>query len=150
MAEFYFFEHSTGHNGYDITNKQADKTKEVDVLDFKTEDAFAEGIKEGFPPNYFQAVFTGQFEIRQPGEYTFMTTSDDGSRVYINKGLVVDNWGLHGPREKTGKVFLKEGLHDVRINFYENAGGAYLTFKYNGPDTNGQSKLVEGWHLEEL
>ena len=148
FAEYYFFEHGTGHQGYDITGKQADKTKEVPVLDFKTEGAFADGISEGFPPNFFAAVYTGQMEIMKPGEYTFMTKSDDGSRVYINQNLVVDNWGLHGPKQKQGKFFLKQGVHDVRVTFFENAGGAYLTFRYNGPDTDGKTQFVKGWHEE--
>ena len=149
FAEYYFFEKGTGHQGYNIEGLKADKTKEEPILDFQVEAAFSAGIEEGFPPNFFAAVYTGQMEILKTGEYTFMTKSDDGSRVFIDKNLVVDNWGLHGPREKMGKMFLKQGIHDVRVNFYENAGGAYLTFRYNGPDTDGKTEFVEGWHKEE-
>ena len=87
-------------------------------------------------------------EVRKRGLYTFFTKSDDGSRAYINQSLVVDNWGLHSPKEKSGTIFLNEGLHDVKVTFYENQGGAYLTLKYNGPDTAGETKFVEGWHQE--
>ncbi len=44
--------------------------------------------------------FTGEIQIDQAGKYTFFTSSDDGSRLYIDNQLVVDNDGVHVMVEK--------------------------------------------------
>ena len=44
----------------------------------------------------FAFNFTGFINVPSDGQYTFYTTSDDGSNLYIDNVLVVDNDGLHG------------------------------------------------------
>src|SRR5690606_1787054 len=55
-------------------------------------------INQYFPQdlNYFGFVFEGYIWITNPGEYTFYTNSDDGSKLWINDQQVVDNDGRHG------------------------------------------------------
>ena len=68
----------------------------------------------------------GEINIAKPGLYYFMTESDDGSRLYIDKTMVVDNDGLHGMTKKTGQLKLKIGWHKITVTFFENSGGACL------------------------
>ena len=56
--------------------------------------------------DHFSGEWSGKIKIDKAGEYTFATISDDGSRLFINGKQVVDNWGLHGNRKRTGKVEL--------------------------------------------
>jgi hypothetical protein len=79
----------------------------------------------------FAFSFTGFVNIPSDGEYTFYTSSDDGSRLYIGTTLVVDNDGLHGTLEKSGKIGLKAGKHAVTVNFFEQGGGEVLTVSYS-------------------
>ncbi len=72
------------------------------------------------------ASFTGYYSARQLDFYTFYTNSDDGSRLYIGDQLVVENDGLHGMRERSGTIALAPGLHRIRVEFFENFGGAGL------------------------
>ena len=71
-------------------------------------------------------VFEGYVEVEKDGIYTAYTESDDGSRLYINGEMVVDNDGLHGRQTRNGQVALAKGYHQVRIEFFENSGGEYL------------------------
>ena len=71
-------------------------------------------------------VFEGYVEVPSTGIYTVYTESDDGSRLYVNGSMVVDNDGLHGKQTRTGQLALEKGLHAVRIEFFENTGGEYL------------------------
>jgi len=48
-------------------------------------------------------------------EYTFYTVSDDGSALYVNGELVVDNDGLHVSRERQGSINLAQGEHDIVV-----------------------------------
>ena len=63
--------------------------------------------------------------------------------------MIVDNWGLHGAREKKGRIHLKAGHHDFKTTFFDNAGGASMVVSYQGPDTDEKIVILEGFHGEE-
>lgn len=81
----------------------------------------------------FGAVFEGYIQIDTTGEYSFYTQSDDGSRLFINNKLVVNNDGDHGVIEKSGKIHLEKGLLPVKIEFFNGGGGYWLEAYYKGP-----------------
>ncbi len=80
----------------------------------------------------FGFTFTGFITVPADGEYTFYTTSDDGSKLYIDNIQVVDNDGLHGAIEKSGKIGLKAGKHAIYGIFFEKTGGQIFTVSYEG------------------
>ena len=83
-------------------------------------------------------VFTAQLEVLTPGEYTFYTTSDDGSKLYVDNQLVVNNDGDHGVQERSGSVSLAKGKHTLKIEYFNGGGGYYLDAKYKGPGIGKQ------------
>jgi len=97
-------------------------------------------IKEGKSPTIdlavttqvdtFALVFTRQLTVNTKGEYIFSTTSDDGSKLYINDTVVVDNDGLHGAVTVNGSIFLVPGVYDLRVEFFERTGGESLNVAY--------------------
>jgi len=82
--------------------------------------------------------YTGFIDIATGGTYTFYTESDDGSRLYIDGTLVVDNDGLHAMRERSGQISLSDGMHVIEITFFEKGGGADLITRYEGPGVTKQ------------
>jgi fibro-slime domain-containing protein len=60
--------------------------------------------------------------VDRPGEYRIGTLSDDGSWVYINNKLVVDNGGVHGPQFIENTINLTEGLHPLEIRYFDKGG----------------------------
>ena len=75
--------------------------------------------------NTVAALFNGYINIVTPGDYTFATTSDDASVLYIDGGELVDkdgNGGFVGGMEAT--VFLTAGLHTFQERYYQYQGGA--------------------------
>ncbi|MBX3322266.1 MAG: hypothetical protein KF757_04675 [Phycisphaeraceae bacterium] len=84
------------------------------------------------------ALYRGFVQVPQLGVYTFYTTSDDGSALYIDGVQVVDNDGLHGMQERWGTVPLQPGLHEIRVEFFEAGGGAGLIVEYGGPGVTRQ------------
>ncbi|WP_172451017.1 PA14 domain-containing protein [Candidatus Chloroploca asiatica] len=67
------------------------------------------------------------------GAWRFYTSSDDGSRVFLNNSSqpVVNQWWDHGARtEYSGYQYLNAGNHDVRVEFYERWGDASMAFGY--------------------
>jgi hypothetical protein len=87
----------------------------------------------------FGFEFTGFIQVPTEGEYTFFTSSDEGSRLFIDGQLVVDNDGLHTSREREGTVRLAAGYHAIRVIYFEATGAQSLSVSYRGP---GISKRI--------
>ncbi|MBN1411007.1 MAG: discoidin domain-containing protein [Spirochaetales bacterium] len=83
--------------------------------------------------DYFGFRFTGYISITTAGTYTFYTSSDDGSKLYINGAQIVNNDGLHGAQEQSGTVSLSTGNHAIEVTFFEKGGGELLEVRYQGP-----------------
>ncbi|HEY4154325.1 MAG TPA: PA14 domain-containing protein, partial [Puia sp.] len=85
----------------------------------------------------FGLIFDGYINIRTAGTYTFYTSSDDGSSLYIDgtatSNRVVNNDGAHGTTEKSGTKSLTVGRHKIRVMFFQQGGGEVLTVSYSGP-----------------
>ena len=81
---------------------------------------------EGFPTPDMQYVvenfairFRGELAVETPGLYIFGLYSDDGAKLYIDRTLVVDNDGIHGPMGKLGSITLSTGMHPVEIHYFQ-------------------------------
>ena len=72
----------------------------------------------------FYVRWSGLLRVEKAGTYGFYTTSDDGSRLTIAGKLVVDNGGTHPMTEKSGKVELAAGDHDLRVEYFQGGGEA--------------------------
>ncbi|HEV8543326.1 MAG TPA: PA14 domain-containing protein, partial [Verrucomicrobiae bacterium] len=83
--------------------------------------------------NNFGFRFSGSINIPTNGNYTFFTRSDDGSMLYIDGKLVVNNSGDHSPEEKRGNVQLTAGEHGIVVTFYQNGAGFELAVEWRGP-----------------
>lgn len=90
----------------------------------------------------FCARWEGYLDVTAIGEYTFYLKTDDGSRLWIDGRLVVDNWGHHGDEEtKTGIAKLSVGMHVVRVDYYEEDGSASAKLEWAGPGIERTTKL---------
>jgi S1-C subfamily serine protease len=89
-------------------------------------------------PDQFALEFVGLVNVPADGLYTFFTRSDDGSRLLIDDRLLVDNDGLHPPREAAGLVRLAAGYHAVRLQYFEAGGDQVLQLSYEGPGLSKQ------------
>ena len=87
----------------------------------------------------FSFNFTGYINVPSDGNYTFYTTSDDGSKLYIDNILVANNDGLHGTTEKSGTIGLKAGKHAISVGYIQQGGGSLLTVNYSGPGVSKQA-----------
>ena len=79
---------------------------------------------EGFPGvtdrfEWFAIDYNGQFWIQKSGKYRFALESDDGAKLYIDSKTIIDNDGVHPPLTKMGAANLTEGLHSIRISYFQ-------------------------------
>ena len=74
----------------------------------------------------FAFQFDGYIKINKEGVYNFYTSSDDGSKLFIDGIEVVDNDGDHGTLEKNGRAALKKGYHKIKVLYFDSGGGNSL------------------------
>ena len=79
---------------------------------------------DGFPGvtdryEWFGVVYTGTFEISEPGTYKWRLASDDGSRLWIDGRELIDNDGVHGFSEGEGEAELSKGPHAMRLWYFQ-------------------------------
>ena len=86
-----------------------------------------------FPQTNFSVSWGGWIRIDRAGEYAFSTISDDGSALWINSELVVDNGGFHPARRASGSIMLSQGLHLFRVSFVQGAGAYQLQVFWTPP-----------------
>lgn len=96
----------------------------------------------------FVFAFDGYIDIPSAGNYWFYTSSDDGSRLYINGSLLVNNDGAHGTQERSNNVSpyngvvipLNAGKIPIRVTFFEQGGGETLTVSWQKTGSGSFSK----------
>lgn len=82
-----------------------------------------------------------------PGEYVFYLSSDDGSQLFIDEELVVDNDGWHSIEdEASGTVTLPVGFHELVVTLFGAAGEPLLQASWEGPATDGfKAPISSSW-----
>ena len=88
---------------------------------------------EDFEADTFSVRWTGELRIDTAGEYTLITTSDDGARLWVDDKLLVDAWSSHTVRDDARKVTLAAGRHTIRLEYYDDEGVAFARLSWAGP-----------------
>jgi len=91
----------------------------------------------------FSCQWLGYFLPSTTETYTFFTSSDDASYVWVGSNAltgfttanaIVNNGGAHGNQERSGTISLTSGVYyPIRIQFGEASGGDVMTFNYSTP-----------------
>ena len=87
----------------------------------------------------FAFRFSGVVEVPVSGAWTFYTQSDDGSQLFVDGLLVVDNDGLHDIQERSGTLELTAGFHPIVVTMFEHTGGEILAVAWEGPGLSKQA-----------
>jgi len=73
--------------------------------------------------DHFSARWTRYIDVT-PGTYRFTATSDDGIRIWVDGGLMIDQWHDHPATSYTADRYLGAGHHYFVVEYYENGGAA--------------------------
>jgi hypothetical protein len=101
------------------------------------------------PPSQFSVTWSGYLSILRPGLYFFATTSENRSRLYIDRELVVDNAGGH-KNGQAGATRLDAGAHIVVLEYEQTEAPPSMKWEwiYDG-DRDRAYKVVPRWALSE-
>lgn len=100
---------------------------------------------------YYSWQWLGYFKPSSTENYTFYTSSDDASYVWIGANALagfttananVNNGGLHGPSEvASSPISLTAGVYyPIRIQFGENEEGDEISFSFSTPTISKTSQ----------
>ncbi|HTN21443.1 MAG TPA: family 20 glycosylhydrolase [Pelobium sp.] len=79
-------------------------------------------------------VFTGYINVNENATFEFSLYSDDGSRLYIDDELIIENDGDHARYEKSAGVALQAGLHKIKVAYFDDGPGSTLKVSVKGTD----------------
>ena len=82
--------------------------------------------------------FSTSIQVEKEDRFTFYTNSDDGSKLWVNNELVVDNDGDHGVIEKNGSITLKPGTYPLQVVWFNGGGSGWLNVDYQTTTTPKQ------------
>ncbi len=67
----------------------------------------------------FAVNFKCKLAILKSGVHMFELISDDGSKLYINGKIVINNDGIHDVISKKSFLNLNKGFHDVEVQYFQ-------------------------------
>ncbi len=90
----------------------------------------------------FSARWTRTVKLEWSGNYRFYVSSDDGMRVWVDNILLIDQWLDRQDAWTTADIYLAEGNHTIKVEYYEHIGAALakLVFQPEGDGTGGAWK----------
>lgn len=78
----------------------------------------------GTVPTVFSVRWDGFVQPEFSETYTFVTTSDDGVRLWVDDRLIINNWTAHSPTVDQGQIPLFAGqFYKIRLEYFEDFGG---------------------------
>lgn len=102
----------------DVSNMKPSALVYTDTLNIEARD-FTEGVGGTNRLEFYAIQYDGKFNVSKGGTYTFWLESSDGSKLYIDDKLVVDNDGRHVPVRKAATTELTPGAHTIRVDFFK-------------------------------
>ncbi|MBI9071118.1 MAG: GH92 family glycosyl hydrolase [Melioribacteraceae bacterium] len=80
----------------------------------------------------FGVVYSGYINIPSDGMYTFYLTSDDGSKMYLDDEVFIDNDGLHGESTVQKVAAFSKGYYKFRVKYFEGSVSNTLKLEWDG------------------
>ncbi len=96
--------------------------------------AWGEGAVAGKVTDNVSARWTAVLEAPRTEAVTFITTSDDGVRLFLDGRRIINNWTDHGTTSNQASVNLVAGqTYRIVMEWYENTGGAVAQLSWESP-----------------
>ena len=111
------------------------------------------------PADRFSVRWTRNLSL-DAASYRFTLTVDDGARLWVNNHLLIDTWKDQAPHTYTGDIYLPGGSVPVKLEYYENTGGAVAKLSWAKAGGSPGTVIVDdldagfvkggsatGWHI---
>ncbi|MHC4914474.1 MAG: PA14 domain-containing protein, partial [Planctomycetota bacterium] len=110
----------------------------------------------GLDSNKFSVRWTGFVCPPGTGTYTFHTETDDGARLWVGDGKLIDDWTDRTQRDtkkNSGKIDLEAGKrYPIRLEYYDATSSAIVKLGWSGPGVGDKQFIAtkylfppDGW-----
>lgn len=111
-------------NGSSVTLKDFDSLPSTGSVFADKWDIPSRSFTEGFPGvtdrfEWFSITYQGSIYIPATGRYAFRLSSDDGSKLFLDDVLTIDDDGVHPMTDKSATVTLQQGNHGFRLRYFQ-------------------------------
>jgi hypothetical protein len=100
------------------------------------------GPGNGIGTDAFSVRWTASFSF-SAGNYVFTATADDGIRVWVDGTQIINQWKDQAATTYQATVSLTAGTHAIKVEYYENGGGAVAQVGWQSGPT--PSQLTVTW-----
>jgi len=112
---------------------KSSETLVFDQIEYESDDSDSMGV-----------VANGYVLLREAEELEFILISDDGSKLWLDDELLIDNDGIMTEAlGKVGKAQLAAGMHKVRVDYFAQSGSSYIKLLVGNQDGFDYG---EWWH----
>ncbi len=99
----------------------------------------------------FSVKWTGRVHSDFNEPYTFCTEADDGTRLWINDKLVINNWQLTGLQLVCSDIHLSPGWNSIRLDYFDfSIYSAVKLYWLSATQTAGELEVIPTDHLDKL
>ena len=89
-------------------------------------------IEKSKGTDHFGYIFDALLKIEKGGTYVLSCTSDDGSKVFVDGKMVINNDGSHGSSTEEAQMDLQQGFHRLQVKYFEDYEGEMLEVGIEG------------------
>jgi uncharacterized protein (UPF0332 family) len=93
--------------------------------------------------------WTGRIKAIKSGEYSFITRSDDGARLWIDDSLIIDDWTVHAEEARSAKINLEKGYYKIKMEYFEGEGFASTKLLWIIPGKE-QPEIIPSSYLRKV
>ncbi|MEW6680459.1 MAG: PA14 domain-containing protein, partial [bacterium] len=126
------------YNNKDLTGTPV-LTRNDKEIDFNWE---SDSPDSSVNSNEFSVRWERKIDVPCAGSYTFYTLTDDGVRLYIDGAIKIDDWKDHSEKENKCSLYLSQGEHIIRMEYYENKGEAVAKLYWESEEDNKRVKVL--------
>jgi|GEM_PF-5337036 len=88
----------------------------------------------------FSVRWEGKIYVDKAQNYTFVTITDDGTRLWIDGNKVIDDWNSHSATKNEKTLYLSQGFHNIKMEYFEGGKEATCRLYWIGAD---ETKRIE-------
>ena len=97
--------------------------------------------RPGMNTDNFSVSWTGKVVTDFAESYTFCTIADDGTRLWIDDNIVIDDFVPHGLEEACGSIALAAGQHNSRVDYFDSTADSAVGIYWQGASQTAGAKV---------
>lgn len=105
---------------------------------------------DGLPTDNFSIRWTGRILANNNETYTFCTFADDGTRLWIDNNIIIEDWNKSGFHQTCGSIVLTAGWHNIRMDYFDFKIDAGVRLAWSAPaQTGGVIVPIPADHMDD-